>query len=155
MAPTPVHKPVKPVHAVKHEKPEPVKKERYTEAIGRRKTAIARVRLYPAGNENSIVVNDRPLGVYFPLKKHQDVVRAPFHALSVEHYKVTVLATGGGTSAQAEAVRLGIARVLVAGTPAVRPQLKALGYMKRDPRMVERKKPGLRKARRPQQWRKR
>ncbi len=134
-------------------------RSRYVEAIGRRKTAVAQVRLYdgktgaevPAG----VHVNGQMLTRYFPLPKHRQVVLAPFAVLSLKDYRVTVKVGGGGTGAQAEAVRLGIARALVASDPSLRPRLKAHGYLTRDPRMVERKKPGLRKARRPQQWRKR
>ncbi len=132
-----------------------MEKERYIETIGRRKTAAARVRMFGNANGMEIIVNNRPFTEYFPVKKHQSVVIAPFETLSIKDYKVTVRVTGGGTSAQAEAVRLGIARALVAETPEARSRLKGLGYLKRDPRMVERKKPGSRKARRLQQWRKR
>ncbi|MEK7465393.1 MAG: 30S ribosomal protein S9 [Patescibacteria group bacterium] len=153
---TPVkHTPVS--HSAKPAKPAKptVKKEQYIETIGRRKTAGARVRVYGNAKGAEIVINKRSFAEYFPVKKHQSVVVAPFATLSVTEYKVTAHVTGGGTAAQAEAVRLGIARALVAETPETRSRLKALGYLKRDPRMVERKKPGSRKARRPQQWRKR
>ena len=80
---------------------------------------------------------------------------APFKTLSITEYDVTVKALGGGVMGQAEAIRLGISRALIIMNPVWRTPLKVLGYLKRDPRMVERKKPGLRKARRPQQWRKR
>jgi len=133
------------------------KKDRYIESIGRRKTAVARVRIYSvkAGKEIEAVVNDRPIAKYFPSKKFQDVALAPFTALSLAEHRVTAKVVGGGTHAQAEAIRLGIARSLVTQNPLWRPRLKALGFLKRDPRMVERKHPGTRKARRPQQWRKR
>lgn len=131
--------------------------ERYLEAVGRRKTAVARVRIASGGEKGSVItVNGRPLAKYFPVKKLQEAVRAPFAALSIDrHDPVSVQVRGGGIKAQAEAIRLGLARALVALDPASRGALKSLGYLKRDPRMVERKKPGLRKARRPQQWRKR
>ncbi|MFH1162197.1 MAG: 30S ribosomal protein S9 [Candidatus Jorgensenbacteria bacterium] len=131
--------------------------ERYVEAVGRRKTAVARVRLFPAGREKGvhITVNERELSRYFPLRKLQEVARAPFGAVALEDARVSAKVAGGGVSAQAEAVRLGLARALISVNPEFRSRLKALGYLKRDPRMVERKHPGLRKARRPQQWRKR
>lgn len=132
------------------------KKERYFESVGRRKEAVARVRLFPGKHENSgVTVNDKKLDSYFPIKKHQIVVISPINSLSLKDYSVSAKVEGGGVSSQAEAVRLGIARNLVALNPIWRSRLKSLGFLTRDPRMVERKKPGLRKARRPQQWRKR
>lgn len=132
-----------------------VKKEKYFEAVGRRKTAVARVRIFGTSGTHGIVVNEKHLDKYFPLKKQQSIAEAPFAALSVKPYHTTVKVHGGGLSAQAEAVRLGVARALIILDPASRPKLKALGFLRRDPRMVERKKFGSRKARRPQQWRKR
>jgi small subunit ribosomal protein S9 len=162
---------------VKAEKP---KKELYFEAVGRRKTAVARVRIYPASaaysaevasatkagkatagrpvgkaGKVSITVNDKELEKYFPTKKNQNVVTAPFDKLTIKGMKSTVKVKGSGLSAQAEAIRLGISRALLLFDKELRPRLKAFGYLTRDSRMVERKKPGLRKARRPQQWRKR
>lgn len=138
------------------------KAERYIAAVGRRKTAVARVWLIPGGSPSgrtvshgTIMVNGREAKQYFPLKKFQTMLTAPFAAASMKGAAATVKVSGGGVRAQAEAIRLGIARALVAHEPAFRPRLKTLGFLKRDPRMVERKKPGLRKARRPQQWRKR
>ena len=87
--------------------------------------------------------------------KSQNVVTAPFRNLSLQNFNVSALVRGGGLNAQAEAIRLGVARALIAVNPSHRPNLKTAGYLTRDQRMVERKKPGLRKARRPQQWRKR
>lgn len=133
------------------------RKERYFEAVGRRKTAVARVRIYPhgRGDKNDVSVNDRAFEKYFPTKKEQLTAIAPFDKLTMPGIGTTVKVKGGGKSAQAEAVRLGISRALVLFDPSLRPRLKAFGYLTRDPREVERKKPGLRKARRPQQWRKR
>ncbi len=136
-----------------------VSKERYLEAVGRRKTAIARVRLFTGrsktGKELEMSVNGKGFSDYFSLLKHQAIVRAPFDALSLKEYYATAVVKGGGVSAQAEAIRLGLARALVAMNPIWRSKLKSLGFLRRDPRKVERKKYGLRKARRPQQWRKR
>jgi len=130
-------------------------KERYVEAIGRRKTAVARVRLYPEDlKSKEIIIDGRKVNDYFPLKRHQELVLAAFKAVGVQ-YKTTVKVKGSGLNAQAEAIRLGIARALVLINKDFRNLLKQLGYLKRDPRMVERKHPGLRKARRAQQWRKR
>ncbi|MCL5114844.1 MAG: 30S ribosomal protein S9 [Patescibacteria group bacterium] len=134
-------------------------KEKYIEAIGRRKTAVARVRI-PAKKsqketEVEITVNEKAIEKYFPLKKNQETAKAPFKALTLKGYTGEVKVVGGGVNAQAEAIRLGFARALLTMNPDWRSTLKALGFLKRDPRMVERKKYGLRKARRPQQWRKR
>lgn len=139
----------------KHQTAPKQKEGRYTEAIGRRKTAVARVRIVKGGKGVSMQVNGRELAKYFPLEKLRTMALAPFHAASVKDVSVSVKVTGGGMNAQAEAIRLGAARALVENDGAARPRLKTLGFLKRDPRMVERKKPGLRKARRPQQWRKR
>lgn len=132
-------------------------KEKYIEAIGRRKTAIARVRVYasePKKGSYSIEINGISFEKYFPSAKHRIMVCAPFASIE-SSYTTTVLAKGGGVGAQAEAVRLGIARALIETLPEFRTKFKSLGYLRRDPRMVERKKFGSRKARRPQQWRKR
>jgi small subunit ribosomal protein S9 len=146
--PAPAKAPAKP--AVSHAS------GKYVEAVGRRKTAVARVRLYIAPHKGGfdVAVNEKPIQKYFPLEKHQKTVLAPF-AATEENFPVTVQVRGGGVSAQAEAIRMGIARVLVSMKQEHRPRLKALEYLKRDSRMVERKKFGKRKARRPQQWRKR
>ena len=134
----------------------PIKKERYFEAVGRRKTAVARVRVSQHhGKGDMVMVNEKNLQGYFPLAKHQQVVLAPFSTLSLKEYAVSAKVEGGGVNSQAEAVRLGISRALILINQIWRSKLKALGYLKRDPRMVESKKFGSRKARRPQQWRKR
>lgn len=144
-----IHKPSKTEVAVPKTHP------RYIEAIGRRKTAVARVRLFSGGGgAQEILINEKPFLKYFFLPRHQKIVRSPFEGTS-EKPSLSVRVRGGGTNAQAEAVRLGIARALILEHPDFRTRLKGLGYLKRDPRMVERKKYGSRKARRPQQWRKR
>src|SRR3989344_6701223 len=133
------------------------KPERYLEGIGRRKTAIARVRIYPkypTAHKYDIVVNDKNFSEYFRTKKLTDIAIASFSGIKTD-FKTSAFVFGGGIKAQAEAVRLGMARALVALNPIWRSKLKGLGYLKRDPRMVETKKFGFRKARRPQQWRKR
>ena len=139
-------------------KPAVVEKDVYIEGVGRRKTSVARVRIYTTRSAKKgsfdIIVNEKPYGVYFPLEKQKKTAIAPFTATD-ENIPVSVVVKGGGINGQAEALRLGLSRALVAHNPAYREKLKALGFMKRDPRMVERKKFGSRKARRPQQWRKR
>ena len=132
----------------------PASKEHYFEGLGRRKTAVARVRIVKGGRDE-VIINGRELVKYFPLQKQANTVTSPFKQLSLKGYKTSVKVSGGGASSQAEAVRLGVARALVLLDAEHRLRLKALGFLRRDPRMVERKKYGLRKARRPQQWRKR
>lgn len=138
---------------------ESVSKEKYIEAVGRRKTAVARVRLFSGRQKTAktpeVIVNGKPFFSHFPTPKLQKTVLAPFNELSLNEYHATVMVQGGGLNAQSEAIRLGLARTLVALNPIWRSRLKSLGFMKRDPRKVERKKYGSRKARRPQQWRKR
>ncbi|MES2749443.1 MAG: 30S ribosomal protein S9 [Patescibacteria group bacterium] len=130
--------------------------ERYIEAIGRRKTSTARVRLTPA-DKTTIMVNDKDLTAYFPhLSLHKDVQSVlDTPDAGIEHYTITAKVLGGGTSSQAEAIRLGIARALVKEKEARRIQLKKAGFLKRDPRSVERKKFGLLKARKRPAWSKR
>lgn len=126
---------------------------RYTEGIGRRKTAAARVRITPA-SKRSVTINDKTLDAYFPTKELQSTVLAPMNDFE-ELYAVTAKVTGGGVSAQAEAVRHGIARAMTILNADMRGTLKKKGYLKRDPRKKERKKPGLKKARKASQWSKR
>lgn len=131
------------------------KTEMYIEGVGRRKTAVARVRIYPQSKENgNFLINNKNIEKYFPLEKHRKIVLAPFEVLNV-FYKMTVKVVGGGVNAQAEAIRHGLSRALVKMNEENRKILKPYGFLKRDPRMVERKHYGLRKARRAQQWRKR
>jgi len=123
-------------------------------ALGRRKTAVARVYLTP-GN-GSIKVNKRDVEEYFPLATLQYVVRQPLSLTdNIDKYDVVALLDGGGINGQAEALRLGISRALVKIDEEYRPVLKANGLMRRDPRMVERKKPGQKKARKKFQFSKR
>ena len=128
----------------------------YVEGIGRRKTATARVRLTPA-KETTIVVNEKSLSEYFPhlalVKDVQSVLDTK--DAGIEDYTITAHVSGGGISSQAEAIRLGIARALVKEKADRRSPLKLLGFLKRDPRSVERKKFGLRKARKAPAWSKR
>lgn len=135
-------------------KEEEKKAEKYLEAVGRRKTAVARVRIYPESNDKTFLINEKELKEYFPLEKYQIKATLPFKILNVI-YKTTVKVKGGGINAQAEAILHGLSRVLVKLNEEFRKTLKPYGFLTRDPRMVERKHPGLRKARRAQQWRKR
>ncbi|HTR71678.1 MAG TPA: 30S ribosomal protein S9 [Mycobacteriales bacterium] len=123
-------------------------------ATGRRKEAIARVRLVPGNGTWSI--NGRGIDDYFPNKIHQQIVNEPFVALDLlDRYDVIVRVQGGGISGQAGAVRLGIARALLQTDDEARPPLKKAGYLTRDPRAKERKKYGLKKARKAPQYSKR
>lgn len=134
------------------------KKEKYLEAVGRRKTAVARVRILPQkkGFSESILVNDKSYKDYFSLLEFQKIVESPLNLVGLlkKHF-FTVKVKGGGVRGQAEATRLGLARVLVKFNPDFKQALRRAGFLTRDARVVERKKYGLRKARRAQQWRKR
>ena len=115
---------------------------------GRRKKAIARVRLIPGGN-GTIVINDRAFEDYFPQGTLQYIVKQPLALLEVEaKYDVMVNVVGGGYTGQAGAIRLGVARALLEAEEGCRPALKKEGFLTRDPRAKERKKYGLKKARR-------
>ncbi len=123
-------------------------------ALGRRKTAIARVYVKP-GN-GTITVNKRTIENYFPVATLQYVVRQPLNLTNnIDKLDVDARLSGGGTNGQAEALRLGISRALIEMDPSYRPVLKAVGLLRRDPRMVERKKPGQKKARKKFQFSKR
>lgn len=135
-------------------KPKEKEEKVFIEGIGRRKTATARVRIYPVEKKKDFLVNNTPLEDYFTLEKRHQIVLEPFEVVG-SRFKTTVKVKGSGLSAQAEAVRLGLSRALVLHNQEWKGPLKKRGFLARDARMVERKKPGLRKARRPQQWRKR
>jgi small subunit ribosomal protein S9 len=128
----------------------------YVEGIGRRKTSSARVRLTPA-SETTIVVNGKAVTDYFGNLSHQKDIQSVLDTADagIEHYTITAKVIGGGISSQAEAIRLGIARALVKEKAERRGPLKAGGFLKRDPRSVERKKFGLLKARKRPAWSKR
>ncbi|MSR71205.1 MAG: 30S ribosomal protein S9 [Candidatus Taylorbacteria bacterium] len=128
---------------------------RYIEAIGRRKTSVARVRMTPSA-KNSIIINDKELDVYFPTAELRMVVMESLDKSKIaQKFKITVVAKGGGIHSQAEAVRHGMARVLIEHDVELRKRVKALGFLKRDPRAKERRKFGLKKARKAPQWSKR
>lgn len=129
------------------------KSSNYTEAVGRRKTAVARVRL-TAGT--GVTINGKPLEKYFPLPKLADKAVAALQEMKMkDKYQVSAQVKGGGINAQSEAVRLGIARALATGDEGMHKTLRIVGLLTRDSRKVERKKYGLRKARRAPQWAKR
>ena len=123
-------------------------------AVGRRKTAIARVRL--VAGDGKILINKRALDEYFGLETLKMAVRSPLALVGLENkFDVFVNVCGGGTTGQAGAIRHGIARALIAAEPELRGALKKAGYLTRDPRMKERKKYGLKAARRAPQFSKR
>lgn len=127
----------------------------YVEAVGRRKTAVARVRMMPAAKMD-YVVNDRELHVYFPTKELQETVKEAIGTAKLaSKFKVSAHIAGGGPSAQAEALRHGISRIIVKMEEELRKTLKKVGFLKRDPRTKERRKFGLKKARKAPQWSKR
>ncbi len=129
--------------------------KRYIEHMGKRKTAAARVRLYQGGKGN-IIVNDVPLATYFPMPLAQTVILEPLKLTALEtQLDFTIRVSGGGKQGQAEAVRHGIACTLLMLDKDLRAVLKAEGWLTRDARKKERKKPGLRRARRAPQWSKR
>ena len=129
------------------------KKERYIETVGRRKTSVARVRITPAP-KISISVNDKEFEKYFPTPVLQKTVLSVFNDTE-KKFIVTAKLNGGGISSQAEALRHGLARALVSHEPALRTKLKVKGFLKRDPRAKERRKFGLKKARKAPKWSKR
>jgi len=131
------------------------KPEKYFAAVGRRKTAVARVQFFTQG-EKTFLVNKKPLEVYFPISELQQTVTAPLAIMKcLDKFKISAIVKGGGSSSQAQALSHGIARALVLFNPDFRKKLKKGGYLTRDPRMRERKKFGLKRARRAPQWQKR
>jgi len=131
-----------------------IPKERYFEAVGRRKTAIARVRLFTkkAGFE----INGKDFQKYFSILRLQKKITAPLEKMKItDKLGAIIRVKGGGLNAQAEAITLGISRALVKFNGDFRKRLRRFGYLTRDPRAVERKKYGLKKARRAPQWKKR
>ncbi len=131
------------------------KPDRYFEATGRRKTAVARVRLFTRG-EKQFLVNGKPYEEYFSTAgDRHTAVSSMVKMKCLDKFRVTVIVRGGGHTAQAEAIRHGTARVLVDFNNNFKKRLRKVGYLTRDPRMRERKKFGLRRARRAPQWAKR
>lgn len=128
--------------------------ERPIQTVGRRKEAVVRVRIVPGTGKFDL--NGRSLEDYFPNKVHQQLIKAPLVTVDrVESFDIFALLHGGGPSGQAGALRLGIARALILASPDDRPALKKAGFLTRDPRATERKKYGLKKARKAPQYSKR
>ncbi|MEK7567975.1 MAG: 30S ribosomal protein S9 [Patescibacteria group bacterium] len=131
------------------------KEDKYIEGIGRRKTAIARVRI-SKNSKPTFVINGKKLSDYFHLKEHQHIALESLKKASLNNsMSVSVKVLGGGIAAQADAIRHGIARAVIDLNSDLRPELKHAGFLKRDPRAKERKKFGLKKARKAPQWSKR
>ncbi|MBI4406954.1 MAG: 30S ribosomal protein S9 [Candidatus Kerfeldbacteria bacterium] len=131
-----------------------ITKRTYLYAVGRRKTAVARVRYHKKG-QGEIVVNDKPITTYFSVAQ-QRIAESPLsHLNGLKDASITARVLGGGKQAQAEAMRLGISRLLLQIDATLRTNLKSAGFLTRDPRKKERKKPGLKRARRAPQWSKR
>ncbi|MFD4292019.1 30S ribosomal protein S9 [Rhodococcus sp. NPDC058505] len=132
----------------------PIYIDRPIQTVGRRKEAVVRVRLTPGTGEFKL--NGRTIEDYFPNKVHQQLIKAPLVTVErTESFDITALLHGGGPSGQAGALRLAIARALIEVTPEDRPALKSAGFLTRDARAVERKKYGLKKARKASQYSKR
>jgi small subunit ribosomal protein S9 len=129
------------------------KEGKYFEAVGRRKTAVARVRI--VSGETGLTVNGLDYKKYFKTDRDRVNAYAPLKLIAAEKIGVSAKTSGSGLPSQAGAVSLGIARAFIKMDPGHRPTLKAAGLLTRDPRMVERKKYGLKKARRAPQWAKR
>jgi small subunit ribosomal protein S9 len=128
--------------------------EKQKNALGRRKEAVTRIFL--SKGDGKITVNGKDYKTYFPLVYLQNQVESPLKTVQgTDKYDIVVNATGGGVKGQAEAAKLGIARALIEVSAEYRPALKAAGLLKRDPRAVERKKPGKKKARKSFQFSKR
>jgi len=132
-----------------------LKKDEYIEAIGRRKTSTSRVRISES-KKTEYIVNDKKLSDYFATEAQVKAVKSPLEESKVpQSFSISIKVRGGGLESQAEAVRHGISRALIEFDPELRKTLKGLKYLKRDPRMKERRKFGLKKARKAPQWSKR
>jgi small subunit ribosomal protein S9 len=129
--------------------------KQYYYANGKRKTSVARVRLYAKG-EGNMEINGKSAKEYLTVSTLLGTIKEPLKVLNLDKdFDITIRVVGGGTRGQADAMRHGIAKALLEYDPLLRPQLKKLGFLTRDSRKVERKKPGLKKARKAPQWAKR
>lgn len=144
------------VKAKEIQEEKPIKREEYIAAVGRRKRAIARVRILDKKVTGiQITVNSKDYKQFFPYFEWQEQIVKPLQVAGRENIAISVKVVGGGVRGQAEAVRHGIARALLESDEALKPNLRAEGLLTRDDRRKERKKPGLKKARRAPQWSKR
>ncbi|MDO8743346.1 MAG: 30S ribosomal protein S9 [Candidatus Azambacteria bacterium] len=140
--------------AIKKQKKEK-ESSKYYEAVGRRKTAMARVRIKFTEGKKEIIVNNKNYTEYFKEKEQWDVLISPFIKTGILAFEASIKTSGGGLRAQAYASRHGLSRALVLANPESKNILKTLGFLTRDSRRKERKKPGLKGARRAPQWSKR
>lgn len=132
------------------------KDHKYFEGVGRRKTSIARARLFANNSEKGILINDKDQKDFFSQKEFISLANSPLRAVDMEKkFEIIVKVKGGGIRGQAEACRLAISRALVKFDGSFYKTLRDINYLSRDPRKKERKKPGLKKARRAPQWQKR
>lgn len=129
--------------------------EKYYEAVGRRKTAIVRARIRLGVKKEEITVNGKNFTDYFKSKEQLEIVRSPLVKTGIRAFSVTLKIMGGGLQAQADASRHAISRALILAQPELKIVLKTVDFLTRDPRKKERKKPGLKGARRAPQWSKR
>ncbi|MBD3328546.1 30S ribosomal protein S9 [Candidatus Peregrinibacteria bacterium] len=144
-----------PAKATTDTKPKARKAGEYIYSAGKRKSAVARVRIYTNG-KGDIIVNDRPADKYFTLLASKGLITSPLKLTGMaKKVDITAKVSGGGVSAQAEALRHGISRGLLELNPELRATLKKAGFITRDARIKERKKPGLKRARRAPQFSKR
>jgi len=128
----------------------------YYEGVGRRKTSTARVRLYTGENLGQIIVNGKPIDEYFTRLGDMVRIREPLKAVGLEdNFHVSVMVKGGGVTGQTGAILHGLARALIKSDPELRSPLRRGGFLTRDPRVKERKKPGLKRARKAPQYTKR
>ena len=128
--------------------------ERYFYAIGKRKCAVAKVRLFPGSG--TLIVNGKPLAEVLPLRTLQETVQEPFRVGQLtNNYNASIMVSGGGIAGQAQAIRHGIARALVVADEELRPVMRKAGLLTRDSRVKERKKYGLKRARKAPQYTKR
>ncbi|MEK9175732.1 MAG: 30S ribosomal protein S9 [Patescibacteria group bacterium] len=132
-----------------------IKEDKYFEAVGRRKTSIARVRIFIKSKGSDITINEKTLEHYFPTVALRKIVEEALITSGIKFYNITVKLKGGGIHSQAEALRHGISRAILKISGDHRKALKVRGFLKRDPRMKERRKFGLKKARKAPQWAKR
>ncbi|MEA1925804.1 MAG: 30S ribosomal protein S9 [Patescibacteria group bacterium] len=132
------------------------KKNEYFEGVGRRKTAIARVRIVESGKDRSFFINDKEPSVFLDTQELISIINSPLVATATEEkFAITAKVRGGGKKGQAGAIQLALSRALVKFDIEFQRTLRDLDYLKRDPRKKERKKPGLKKARKSPQWSKR
>ncbi len=129
-------------------------KKRYIEAVGRRKESVARVRITKS-TQSTYKINGKNLEDYFPVAELQSIVESPFKTVETDKFTISVVVKGGGIHSQAESIALGIARALSVYDTALRQPIKQAGLLKRDARIKERRKFGLKKARKSPQWSKR